>query len=117
MFFLRIRDILKVIEKKDILRFFLALTVVFTGRTIWILSAADLNKMKSAGTIGWQQDETGWWYRNADGSFYESGWHNGHSNRGSLHYDSVWNLSPSQFDIIEEFAIANISELFEEDGV
>ena len=49
--------------------------------------------------------------------FYESGWHNGHSNRGSLHHDSVWNLSPSQFDIIEEFAIANISELFEEDGV
>lgn len=49
--------------------------------------------------------------------FYESGWHNGHNNRRSLHRDSVWNLSSSEFDIIAEFAIANISELFEEDGV
>lgn len=49
--------------------------------------------------------------------FYKSGWHNGHNNRRSLHLDSVWNMLPSEFDIIEEFAIANISELFEEDEV
>lgn len=39
-----------------------------------VMSASDLNKMKSVGTLGWQQDDQGWWYRNADGSFYESGW-------------------------------------------
>lgn len=49
--------------------------------------------------------------------FYESGWHNGHNNRRSLHRDSVWDMSSSEFDIIADFAIANISELFEEDGV
>ena len=49
--------------------------------------------------------------------FYESGWHDGHNNRRSLHRDSVWNMSSHEFDIIEELAIANISELFEEDEV
>ena len=49
--------------------------------------------------------------------FYESGWHNGHGNRRSLHRNSVWNMSFREFDIIEELAIANISELFEEDRV
>lgn len=49
--------------------------------------------------------------------FYESGWHNGHDNRRSLHRNSVWNMSFREFDIIEELAIANISELFEEDEV
>ena len=49
--------------------------------------------------------------------FYESGWHDGHDNKRSLHRDSVWNMSSHEFDIIEELAIANISELFEEDEV
>lgn len=65
------------------------------------------------GTIIEAFDRDGWYAID----FYESGWHNGHNNRGSLHHDSAWNLSPSQFDIIKEFAVANISELFEEDGV
>lgn len=39
-----------------------------------VMSAADLTKMTSSGVTGWQQDESGWWYRDTDGSFYQNGW-------------------------------------------
>ena len=40
-----------------------------------VMSASDLEKLASDTTIfGWQQDENGRWYRNADGTFYENGW-------------------------------------------
>lgn len=40
-----------------------------------VMSASDLEKLASDTTIfGWQQDEKGKWYRNADGTFYENGW-------------------------------------------
>lgn len=39
-----------------------------------VMSAADLTKMTSGGGIGWQKDESGWWYRDTDGSFYQNGW-------------------------------------------
>ena len=40
-----------------------------------VMSSSDIEKLASDTTIfGWQQDETGKWYRNADGTFYENGW-------------------------------------------
>ena len=36
-----------------------------------VMSSSDIEKLASDTTIfGWQQDETGKWYRNADGTFY-----------------------------------------------
>ena len=40
-----------------------------------VLSASDIQKLSGDMTIfGWQTDETGKWYRNADGTFFEAGW-------------------------------------------
>lgn len=33
-----------------------------------------LDKLKAAPSIGWHQDENGWWYQNRDGSYYQDGW-------------------------------------------
>ena len=38
-----------------------------------VMGAADLEKLTSAGTIGWQRDEKGLWYRSSDGAFFENG--------------------------------------------
>ena len=37
-------------------------------------SASDVDKLKAAPSIGWHQDENGWWYQNRDGSYYQDGW-------------------------------------------
>lgn len=39
-----------------------------------VMGAADLAKMASAGVMGWQQDDKGWWYRDTDGTFFKGGW-------------------------------------------
>lgn len=39
-----------------------------------IMSASDVEKLKAAPSIGWHQDENGWWYQNRDGSYYQDGW-------------------------------------------
>lgn len=39
-----------------------------------VMGAADLAKMTSAGVMGWQQDDKGWWYRDTDGTFFKGGW-------------------------------------------
>ena len=40
-----------------------------------VLSASDIQKLSGDMTIfGWQTDEKGKWYRNADGTFFEAGW-------------------------------------------
>lgn len=40
-----------------------------------VMSASDIQKLSGDMTIfGWQTDETGKWYRNADGTFFEAGW-------------------------------------------
>lgn len=40
-----------------------------------VMSAADVAKLSGSTTVfGWQEDENGKWYRNTDGTFYESGW-------------------------------------------
>lgn len=39
-----------------------------------VMGAADLAKMTSAGVMGWQQDDKGWWYRDTDGTFLKGGW-------------------------------------------
>lgn len=39
-----------------------------------VLSASDVDKLKAAPSIGWHQDENGWWYQNRDGSYYQDGW-------------------------------------------
>lgn len=38
------------------------------------MSASDVDKLKAAPSIGWHQDENGWWYQNRDGSYYQDGW-------------------------------------------
>lgn len=40
-----------------------------------VMSASDVDKLKAAPSIGWHQDENGWWYQNRDGSYYQDGWH------------------------------------------
>lgn len=39
-----------------------------------VMSASDVDKLKAAPSIGWHQDENGWWYQNRDGSYYQDGW-------------------------------------------
>ena len=39
-----------------------------------VMSASDVEKLKAAPSIGWHQDENGWWYQNRDGSYYQDGW-------------------------------------------
>lgn len=39
-----------------------------------VMSASDVDKLKAAPSIGWHQDEHGWWYQNRDGSYYQDGW-------------------------------------------
>ena len=39
-----------------------------------VMSASDVDKLKAAPSIGWHQDENGWWYQNWDGSYYQDGW-------------------------------------------
>lgn len=39
-----------------------------------VMSASDVDKLKAAPSIGWHQDENGWWYQNRDGSYYQEGW-------------------------------------------
>lgn len=39
-----------------------------------VMSASDVDKLKVAPSIGWHQDENGWWYQNRDGSYYQDGW-------------------------------------------
>lgn len=39
-----------------------------------LMGASDLAKMKKAGSVGWQNSENGYWYRNSDGSLYKNGW-------------------------------------------
>lgn len=40
-----------------------------------VMSASDLEKLSGDTTVfGWQEDENGRWYRNADGTFFEKGW-------------------------------------------
>ena len=39
-----------------------------------VMSASDVDKLKAARSIGWHQDENGWWYQNRDGSYYQDGW-------------------------------------------
>ena len=38
-----------------------------------VMSASDVDKLKAAPSIGWHQDENGW-YQNRDGSYYQDGW-------------------------------------------
>ena len=38
-----------------------------------VMSASDVDKLKAAPSIGWHQDENGWWYQNRDGSYYQDG--------------------------------------------
>ena len=39
-----------------------------------VMCASDVDKLKAAPSIGWHQDENGWWYQNRDGSYYQDGW-------------------------------------------
>lgn len=39
-----------------------------------VMSASDVDKLKAEPSIGWHQDENGWWYQNRDGSYYQDGW-------------------------------------------
>lgn len=39
-----------------------------------VMSASDVDKLKAAPSIGWHQDENGWWYQNRDVSYYQDGW-------------------------------------------
>ena len=39
-----------------------------------VMSASDVDKLKAAPSIGWHQDEYGWWFQNRDGSYYQDGW-------------------------------------------
>ena len=39
-----------------------------------VMSASDVHRLKEAPSIGWHQDENGWWYQNRDGSYYQDGW-------------------------------------------
>ena len=39
-----------------------------------VMSASDVDKLKAAPSLGWPQDENGWWYQNRDGSYYQDGW-------------------------------------------
>ena len=39
-----------------------------------VMSASDVDKLTAAPSIGWHQDENGWWYQNRDGSYYQDGW-------------------------------------------
>lgn len=39
-----------------------------------VMSASDVEKLKATPSIGWHQDENGWWYQNRDGSYYQDGW-------------------------------------------
>lgn len=39
-----------------------------------VMSASDVDKLEAAPSIGWHQDENGWWYQNRDGSYYQDGW-------------------------------------------
>lgn len=39
-----------------------------------VMSASDVDKLKAVPSIGWHQDENGWWYQNRDGSYYQDGW-------------------------------------------
>ena len=39
-----------------------------------VMSASDVDKLKAAPRIRWHQDESGWWYQNRDGSYYQDGW-------------------------------------------
>lgn len=51
-----------------------------------VMSASDVDKLKAAPSIGWHQDENGWWYQNRDGSYYQDGWQE--VNGSTYYFDS-----------------------------
>lgn len=51
-----------------------------------VMSASDIDKLKAAPSIGWHEDENGWWYQNRDGSYYQNGWQE--VNGSTYYFDS-----------------------------